>query len=314
MRTLIFDSDDLSAIEVFLNSAYTTMQIGNAGARQTSAHIRRDTLGPVSLDQLDLGFDLFYDADPLEKVCVCAVHSGTIEETYGSTEVEVVSSGEVGSAAPPEPYRGAVRSARYSITMFDPSLLARVRDPADLGKPVRFFGHRPTGAGAGRRLVRAIAHLQLVAASPEGPTGDLVASTLADYLAATVLDVMPTTAANDPTSADRRDARPAAVRRAVSYIETHLDEDLAVADIAMASFVTVRALQLAFRKHLDTTPLAMLRRLRLAAAHEQLRAAVPGGLVTVTSVAYEWGFAHSGRFALAYKRAYGHPPSETLRA
>ncbi|MFD6161956.1 hypothetical protein ACFWF7_14540 [Nocardia sp. NPDC060256] len=41
--------------------------------------------------------------------------------------------------------------------------------------------------------------------------------------------------------------------------------------------VTVRALQLAFRKHLDATPLAMLRRLRLAAAHEQLRAAVPGG-------------------------------------
>ena len=32
---------------------------------------------------------------------------------------------------------------------------------------------------------------------------------------------------------------------------------------------------------------------------------------TVTAVAGRWGFLHAGRFAAAYKAAYGHPPSET---
>ncbi|MFC9437387.1 helix-turn-helix transcriptional regulator [Nocardia sp. NPDC057030] len=313
MRTLVFDSDDLGAIEVFLNSAYTTMRIGSGGPQPASAHIRRDMLGPVSLDQLDVGFDLNYDADPLAKVCLCAVQSGRVEETYRGANVEVFSPGEVGLLSSEAPYRGTIRSARYSVTMFDPALLARVCDPAALGKPVRFAGHRPVSASAGRRLSRAIEHLQLVAAGPEVAVGDIVAASLADYLAATVLDTMPTTGALEPTAADRGDAHPDAVRRAVAYIETHLGEDIAVADIAEAAFVTIRALQLAFRKHLDTTPLAMLRRLRLAAAHEQLRAAVAGDLVTVTSVAYEWGFAHTGRFAHAYKNAYGHHPSRTLR-
>ncbi|WP_280445055.1 AraC family transcriptional regulator [Nocardia brasiliensis] len=129
-----------------------------------------------------------------------------------------------------------------------------------------------------------------------------------------MLDTLPTTVVTEPTATDRRDAHPDVVRRAIAYIETHLAEDIAVADIATAAFVSVRALQLAFRKHLDTTPLALLRRLRLAAAHEQLRAAVPGAHVTVTTVAHRWGFTHTGRFAIEYKRVYGQHPSRTLQS
>lgn len=311
MRTLSFDSHNLGAIEEFLNSAYTTMSIGNGSPQDASAQIRRDMLGGVSLDQLDLGFDMSYDADPLEQVCLCAVQTGAIEETYRDVGTNVFQPGEVGLLTPPDlPYRGTIRTARYSITMFDPALLSRVCGP--LGKPVRFTGHKPTSAAATRRLKRAIAHLQEVAADSATPPSTLVATTLTDYLAATVLDTLPTTVVTEPTATDRRDAHPDVVRRAIAYIETHLAEDIAVADIATAAFVSVRALQLAFRKHLDTTPLALLRRLRLAAAHEQLRAAAPGEHVTVTTIAYQWGFTHSGRFAMEYKRVYGQHPSQTL--
>ncbi len=157
-----------------------------------------------------------------------------------------------------------------------------------------------------------VEHLRQVAADPAA--GDLVAATSADYLVATVLDTMPTTVAIEPTAADRRDAHPDAVRRALAYLESHLRDDLSVADIATASSVTVRALQLAFRRHLDTTPLAHLRRLRLDAARQQLRAAGPGNSTTVTAVAYDWGFTHPGRFAVAYKRTYGEHPSRTLHS
>ncbi|WP_194833772.1 AraC family transcriptional regulator [Nocardia sp. XZ_19_369] len=190
--------------------------------------------------------------------------------------------------------------------------MARVGAPAEAGLPIQLSGRRPLTAGAGHRLARVVEHLRQVAADPAA--GDLVAATSADYLVATVLDTMPTTVAIEPTAADRRDAHPDAVRRALAYLESHLRDDLSVADIATASSVTVRALQLAFRRHLDTTPLAHLRRLRLDAARQQLRAAGPGNSTTVTAVAYDWGFTHPGRFAVAYKRTYGEHPSRTLHS
>ncbi|MFJ9644092.1 helix-turn-helix domain-containing protein [Streptomyces sp. NPDC101206] len=75
------------------------------------------------------------------------------------------------------------------------------------------------------------------------------------------------------------------------------------------------ALQYAFARHAATTPLAYLRRVRLAPVHAELTAAAPAdGGVTVTEVAARWGFTHAGRFAAAYRNAYGASPSQTLRS
>ncbi|MGV9675617.1 helix-turn-helix transcriptional regulator [Nocardia sp. NPDC003482] len=315
MRNLSFDSDDLTATEEFLNDAYTSMSIGNTGVRRVRTRIRRDMLGSVSLDRLDLGFDMSYDAEPLHKVCLCTVEAGSIEENYHDTGVDVFGPGDVGLLTPPQlPYSGVVRSARYGITMFDPALLDRVAATAGEKTPLRFRGHRPVTPAAGRRLAEVIAHLQRTAADPEAAASDLVTATAIDYLAATVVDTMPTTAIADPTATDRRDAHSDTLRRAIAYMESRLREDISIADIATAIFVTPRAVQLAFRRHLDTTPTAHLRRLRLAAAHEHLLAADPGDGTTVASVAYTWGFAHPGRFAIDYRRAYGQSPLTTLHA
>ncbi|WP_054812679.1 helix-turn-helix transcriptional regulator [Nocardia arizonensis] len=311
MQNMTFDSEDLGATEDFLNRAYTPMSIGNDGSAQARAHIRRDMLGPVSLDRLDLGFDMSYDADPLDKVCLCAVQRGNIEEKYRDTGWDVFTPGQVGLLTPPDlPFSGVCRAPRYTITMFDPALLDRVGG-ADAGGPVRFRGHRPVSVAAEHRLAGVIEHLQHIAAGPVSP---LVAGTAADYLAATVLETMPTTAVVEDTAQDRRDAHPETVRRAIAYIESHLREDVSVTDIAGAAFVTVRALQLAFRRHLDCTPVQYLRRLRLAAAHEDLLAADSVDGRTIASIALDWGFNHPGRFAIAYRRVYGRAPAQALHA
>ena len=57
------------------------------------------------------------------------------------------------------------------------------------------------------------------------------------------------------------------MRLAVAYIETHAGEDLSLLDIARAASITPRALQYAFRRNLDTTPLGYARRVRLDRAN-----------------------------------------------
>ncbi len=72
-------------------------------------------------------------------------------------------------------------------------------------------------------------------------------------------------------------------------------------------------MQEAFRRHLDTTPMAYLRRVRLERAHRELQVTDPAAGGTVAEIAARWGFAHHGRFAALYQGCYGHAPSATLR-
>ncbi|WP_051838381.1 AraC family transcriptional regulator [Streptomyces sp. NRRL WC-3742] len=106
-------------------------------------------------------------------------------------------------------------------------------------------------------------------------------------------------------------AAPAAVRRAVAFCAEHAHEPIMVADIARAARVSVSSLRQGFRTHLDTTPMAYLRRLRLDRVHHDLLAAARGGTEeTVTQIALRWGFTHLGRFSQEYRRAYGRLPSQ----
>jgi len=77
--------------------------------------------------------------------------------------------------------------------------------------------------------------------------------------------------------------------------------------------VSVRGLQQGFRDYLGITPLEYLREVRLARARDDLLAADPEADVSVTEVAYRWGFGHLARFAGYYRHRYGELPSETLR-
>ncbi|MCK0175485.1 MULTISPECIES: helix-turn-helix transcriptional regulator [Mycobacteriaceae] len=107
-------------------------------------------------------------------------------------------------------------------------------------------------------------------------------------------------------------ARPPGLRRSVEFIHDNADGDIGLTEIAAAANLTPRAVQYMFRRHLGVTPMEYLRRVRLDYAHRDLQAANPA-VDTVNSIAGRWGFAHAGRFSVAYRRAYGTPPSATLR-
>jgi transcriptional regulator GlxA family with amidase domain len=132
-----------------------------------------------------------------------------------------------------------------------------------------------------------------------------------EAVAAAALATFPNTATSTEVRGGNA-AAPAAVRRALQFMEAHVAEPLGLADIARAAGIGPRALQEAFRRHRETTPMNHLRELRLERAHRQLQASDPTLGDTVAGIAARWGFAHPGRFASAYRRTFGRSPSQTL--
>lgn len=131
-------------------------------------------------------------------------------------------------------------------------------------------------------------------------------------LAAAALETFP----NVTMTADA--ARPggsaaSVARRGVAFIDDHAGEPIGLTEIAAAARVGPRALQEAFRRHLDRTPTAYLREVRLERAHQELLASDPASGTTVAAVANRWGFAHHGRFAATYRERYGTSPLADLQ-
>ena len=170
---------------------------------------------------------------------------------------------------------------------------------------------RPTSAAKAQHWRRFMHYVTSdVAGSPVVHASPLVLGQVFRLIVATALATFPNTASGDR---DRQGGfvPAAAVRRALAYIDEHAADDIGLTEIAAAAGVGPRALQRAFRRALETTPLGRLRSVRLERAHQELRAAGPGS--TVAAVAARWGFGHPGRFAADYRTRFGCSPSDTLR-
>jgi len=141
---------------------------------------------------------------------------------------------------------------------------------------------------------------------------DLVRHSAVETLFAAALTAFPIEVVGRPVIRASDAALPSTVRRALSFIDEHLDQPIGVEDVAAAARVSVRALQAAFRRNLDTSPAAAIRTARLAAVHADLVSATRGE-ASVAAIARRWGFAHLGRFAAEYRAQYGELPRETLR-
>lgn len=106
-------------------------------------------------------------------------------------------------------------------------------------------------------------------------------------------------------------AAPAHVRRAERYIRDHADEPLTLADIAGAAGTGIRTLQMAYRAARGISPMRALADERLRRVRRDLVHGDPAH--SVTDIALRWGFSHLGRFAAAYREAFGELPRQTRR-
>jgi AraC-like DNA-binding protein len=102
------------------------------------------------------------------------------------------------------------------------------------------------------------------------------------------------------------------MRRFEHLLEARKDEPLYMPDICAEIGVTDRTLRLHCHEHLGMGPHRYLWLRRMNLARRALAGADPR-MKTVTEIANDHGFAELGRFAVAYRKLFGEPPSTTLR-
>jgi transcriptional regulator GlxA family with amidase domain len=105
--------------------------------------------------------------------------------------------------------------------------------------------------------------------------------------------------------------RPRIVKRVLDEMHDDPARPWTASDMAEIAGVSVRRLQEGFRHYVGASPRECLTDIRLARVRGDLLRGTDG--FTVADVAMRWGLMHTGRFAAAYRRAYGESPSETLR-
>ena len=310
----ILEAADLDLAEHILSSAFGRLRIGARGQR-CGMRMAQTSLTPAL--RLDYGrFTMSFDTHARAQGALVfgTVRSGRVSHTSGGSH-RLLGPGDVYLVAQPEHALAAtIEDVEAETAAIDPALPGQVAgtEPGRIQQPVRFTGYKPVSPRAAQRWKDTYAFVRdTVLHQPGIARHPLIAANAARLLVATALTAFPSNALTEPTIGDRHDAHPATLRRAVAFIDEHAHETITTADVAAAAHVSIRALQLAFRRHLGTSPVAYLRRVRLDHAHQDLVAADPS-CQTVIAIAYRWGFHSSSRFAAAYRHAYGVPPSHTL--
>ena len=196
--------------------------------------------------------------------------------------------------------------ALFSVRVDEAALLDELRaiglDESSAGPC--FTANLLASERSSRGFAEALADL-IRALDPRSPAG-VAAHATAKLAAAVAILLAPTSAGRGGTGV--------AVRRVAeveAWIEAHLGEAITMGRLCAATGVSARSLQLAFQRRHGMSPMRFVFERRLAAVHRRI---VGGdGREDVTGIATSLGFTHLGRFAVAYREAYGESPSQTLR-
>ena len=204
-------------------------------------------------------------------------------------------------------WTGSARVRAFVFDRTDAERVARVASGDDR-LVLRRIDPTPRTREAATQWERSFAHVSAsLGAAHDDP---IIAEELRRHALLTTLSAFSTPYVEAVARAHQRAAAPRTVRRAIAHIEAHAQQPLTLEDIAAASGISSRGLQHAFRRELDTTPTEYLRRVRLSAAHDELRA---GTAVSVADVARRWGFSSASRFARYHREHYGQNPAQVIR-
>lgn len=312
LRTPMFETGDPYRAADYLKAAY-----GEHGVRLSGSEADFEfSAGLATVG--DLAFGVFHHTMRNRADARDGIVAPSIIQQLGPASLRVTSSGrddtikhgQSMSVAHRVPYVVDWEASDMQVVMLPPAMLTEVAAPRTDDHVELHIG--PALSRAADQQWSQVTHLvRHIVAATNLDDRPLLRDELARTLCTTALACFPNSTL-EAAAMDSIQPTPDAVRRAVAYIDDHPDEAIGLVDIAEAARLSPRALQAAFRRHLDTTPLSYLRDVRMAHAHRDLRLAQPGDGQTVATIAHRWGFLHLSRFADAHRDRYGTLPRQTL--
>jgi AraC-like DNA-binding protein len=312
-----FSTDEPEVAEEFISAAYVDVSLSlppDEGA--FSFADRRLDGGSFHLDDMEIAVAASFNFEPEDIFMINQVGRGRLRVTQARV-AEEFTVGELAMVGRPEVETTTeVEDFAQHVVTLQASVLREAAgiEPESDALPT-FSSVRPVSterAASWRRTLNYVG--AMLRGDPAIAEAPLVVGSVNRLLAGLVLATFPNDAVAPPERRDERGTHSAAaLRRAVAFVDAAAELDIGIGDIAAAAGLSRRATQLAFRRHLDTTPTAYLRKVRLDGAHRELLDAQPGSGVTVTEVAYRWGFSSPSRFAERYRAEYGFSPSHSLR-
>lgn len=293
----------------WLDSAYGA-DLGLSGAMGTVRHRRLDK-GGAAFDRLRIDSPVTFSADPMPAIVVVDVIGGEIEYSRDHRTDQGRAGDTVLASGWGQPFAGSgngyeVRNTSISVDVLAESI--REIDPDMSESDLVFRSYVPLSPAAGARWRATVD--ELAASFPD--IGTIAHGEASRLLGHTLLRTFPNNVgakADARDHRDRGDATQSTLRRAQAVIEERCLDDLSLTDLAQACGVSPRALQYAFRHHLDCTPLAYLKQVRLDLAHQALS---DGSGTSVSDVAARLGFFNPGRFAADYRHVFQENPGQTL--
>lgn len=296
-----FSDDDPSRIRGRLHEMFgpqTTVECADSSEPARYRHIRHSSTA-FHVDQIDHAGDATLCLEQIRRDAVLWVHAGTVLFRCGDVTDKAA--------------QGEVRLLRagvgpVSLQSIDSRITVVHLGAAPRDAPPDWL--TPRNRAAAGVVKRTIAYVTDVLNSADTAAAEVLAGAMSDLLSAAASAVFPHHVGGED-GGSTADAFPATLRAALAYIEANASRRISLADVAAEAYATPRTVQYLFRRYLDTTPTAYLRRVRLAAARQELLTSHRSA-TTVTATAARWGFGHTGRFAVLYRQTYGESPHETL--
>lgn len=270
-----------------------------------------------SINYVAYGGSVGIDPGCLERFFLVQIPlTGTAHIRTGMTELDAAPERTASLLSPTIPTRMMWRDCAQAILLLDRRMVEQ-RAAALSGRAsgtVEFDPVIDLEAPAGQALRRGLAELMLLA-ERLGPSGRLSATAMADWREL-LLDHLLNGQRHGlsdaiATFSGRAERLPRALRAARDHLAGNAGEPLDLAQLACASGIGIRALQLGFRRHFGQSISEMLLDMRLAALHARLTQGSPDA--SITDIAFDLGFTHLGRMAGAYREKFGETPSATLR-
>jgi AraC-like DNA-binding protein len=318
VQRLSMRSDDVEHVRAFGGKHFFPRRFLHP--LQQSGHLaaRFDLLqlGPLTVCDAQYGADVTLCYEPTDAYQVGVPLAGRLVARQGGRTIVGVGSlaavSRVGEEVVVDCWSA---DCRQLVVKIDRNILERQLQDllgTPIQGPVKLAGQLDTATGAGLSCAELI---RVVAREFSDQTGmldhRLVLGRLTDTLTAALLFAIDHPY-RDVLARPVRAYRPPPVRRAIEAIQALPEHPFTMATLADTAGVSIRTLQAGFQRYVGVGPMAYLRDVRLARAHEDLRAGDPRE-TTVARVAHRWGFIHLGRFAAAYRARYGTTPSRTLR-